>query len=265
VPLLRGRLLEDADNHRDQSVCVVDQAFAERYWPGGDPIGRRIALGAVWAEERAVIIVGEVANVKQKELSEIGYYGTVYFPYRNYNTITFSVVMRTSLSPASLGPTVQKAMLQLDPGLPLDDMKTMEVRIDESLTTRRSPAILAAVFAGVALLLAAIGTYGVLAYSVTQRQREIGVRMALGALPGQVLRQFLRLGGKLLLVGVAFGALGAWGAGRAMQSLLFEVGSQRTVIFFLTAAAMGIVVLFASFFPARRAARVSPMEALRCE
>jgi predicted permease len=265
IPLLRGRLLEDADNQRKQRVCVVDQAFAERYGPGADPIGRRIRNGGTFNDEEATTIVGVVASVKQKELAEAAGHGAVYFPYVNFSANYFSVVVRTSLPPAAIGSVVQKTILQLDPDLPMDDVRTMEARIDESLTARRSPAILAGIFAGVALLLAAIGTYGVLAYAVTQRQREIGVRMALGALPTQVLLQFLKLGATLLIVGIAFGALGAWGAGRAMQSVLFEVGPARPEIFALTAGVLGLVVLLASLLPSRRAARVSPLEALRAE
>lgn len=265
IPLVRGRFLEDADNQRQQRVCVVDQAFAERYWPGIDPIGRRLVTDVAWKEERATTVVGVVASVKQNELAEVAGHGAVYFPYANFTANSFVLVVRTSLPPASLAPTVQKAILQLDPELPIEDVRPMQVRIDESLIARRSPAILAGVFAGVALLLAAIGTYGVLAYAVTQRQREIGVRMALGALPQQVLAQFLRLGAKLLFAGIALGTLGAWGAGRAMQSVLVDVGSAREEIFALTAVVMGVVVLLATFLPSRRAARVSPMESLRAE
>lgn len=265
IPLVRGRLLEDADNQRKQRVCVVDQAFAERYWPGADPIGRRLTTGAAFKEDGATTVVGVVASVKQKELAETAGHGAIYFPYATFAANSFALVVRTSLPPTSLAATVRKTILQLDPELPIDDVRPMQARIDESLTARRSPAILAGLFAGVALLLAAIGTYGVLAYAVTQRQREIGVRMALGALPQQVLGQFLRLGGKLLLAGIALGALGGWVAGRAMQSVLFEVGPARAEIFALTALVLGIVVLLASLLPSRRAARVSPMEALRAE
>jgi ABC-type antimicrobial peptide transport system permease subunit len=164
-----------------------------------------------------------------------------------------------------LAPTVQKTILQLDPELPIDDLKPMQARIDDSLIARRSPAILAGIFAAVALLLAAIGTYGVLAYAVSQRRREIGVRMALGALPQQILAQFLGLGIRLLLGGIALGVLGAWAADRAMQSVLFGVGSVHPGVFAATAGVMIGVVFFALFIPARRAAHVNPTEALRAE
>jgi predicted permease len=265
IPLVRGRLLEDADNQRAQRVCVVDQAFADRYWPGGDPIGHRIGAGGVFKEENATTIVGVVASVKQTELAEPRGHGAIYFPYVAYNANFFSLIVRTSLPPASLATTVQKAILQLDPELPIDNLKPMQARIDDSLIARRSPAILAGIFAVVALLLAAIGTYGVLAYAVSQRRREIGVRMALGALPQQILAQFLRLGAKLLIVGLALGVLGAWGAGLLMQSVLFGVGALHIGVLAATAGVMLAVVFCAMLLPSRRAARVNPIDALRDE
>jgi predicted permease len=265
IPLRRGRFLEDADNQDKQRVCVVDQAFADRYWPGVDPIGRRLVSGDSFKEENATTVVGVVANVKQKELAEADDHGAVYFPYVNYAANNFVLVLRTSVPPATLGPLVQKTILGLDPFLTVDDVRPMQLRVDDSLVARRSPAVLAGIFAGVALLLAAIGTYGVLAYTVSQRRREIGVRMALGALPQQVLTQFLGLGAKVLVAGVALGALGAWAVERGIQGVLVDVSSARTEIFVITALLMGVVVLLAALLPSRRAARVSPMEALRTE
>jgi predicted permease len=265
IPLLRGRLLEDDDEHRPARVCVVDQAFADRYWPGADPIGRRLARDVTVNTDNATTVVGVVASVKQNELAETAGHGAVYFPYSAFNANYFSLLVRTQLPPASLAPTVQKTILQLDPELPIDDLKPMQARIDDSLIARRSPAILAGIFAAVALLLAAIGTYGVLAYAVSQRRREIGVRMALGALPQQILAQFLGLGIRLLLGGIALGVLGAWAADRAMQSVLFGVGSVHPGVFAATAGVMIGVVFFALFIPARRAAHVNPTEALRAE
>jgi len=265
IPLRAGRLFEDADNEREQRVCIVDQAFADRYWPGVDPVGRRLAVGPEFNEQEATTVVGVVANIKQNQLSDPDGYGAVYLPFRAWNPNGFALLVRTSLPPESLGPTLQKAILQLDPELPVDDLRTMEMRIDDTLLVRRSLAILGAVFAGVALTLAAIGTYGVLAYAVSQRRREIGVRMALGAMPGQILAQFLRLGLILLGVGLALGTVFAWIAGRLMQSQLFGVGAIHAGVIAVSAAVMVVVVLLATLLPSRRAARVNPIDALRDE
>ena len=154
-------------------------------------------------------------------------------------------------------------MLRLDPELPVDELKPMQTWVDDSMVSRRSPALLAGIFAAVALLLAAVGTYGVLAYAVNQRRREIGVRMALGAQPEQVLAQFLGLGAKLLLAGIALGALGAWGVGHAMHSMLYGLGVVHVGVLAGAALVMALVVLAATFLPSHRASRVSPIEALR--
>ena len=158
---------------------------------------------------------------------------------------------------------VRKAVLQIDPGIPVDDFRTLRSRIDDSLVARRSPAVLAGVFAMVALLLAAIGTYGVLSYAVAQRQREIGVRMALGAHPSQIRGQFLLIGVRLLVVGTVVGIAGAWLAGRAMQSILFNVPPFHAESLLATVAVMSVVALAACLLPANRATRVDPVVALR--
>lgn len=263
IPLIEGRFLDAADNHRDQKVCVVDADFAKRYWPGQSALGRRLANDPTFDEKQAYTIVGVVGSVKQTELAEQRAQGAVYYPYTHYASNFVYIAVRTAIEPASMAPMVQKTILRLDPELPVDALKPMQALVDQSLVPRRSPAVLAGVFAGVALILAAIGTYGVLAYAVSQRRREIGVRMALGALPQQVLGQFLGLGIRLLLVGTAIGCLGAWAVGRAMQSLLFGVGAVHLGVLAGTALLMLVVVLLATFLPSYRASRVSPIEALR--
>ena len=153
--------------------------------------------------------------MKQGDLTESHTTGTAYFPYvRTFNRDYF-LVARTSLAPDSLAVALRKLVRDTDPEIPLNDIRSMESRVDESLITRRSPALLTGIFATVALVLAAVGIYGVLSYAVSQRHREIGVRMALGALPKQVLAQFFSLGMKLLLMGTALGLIGAWAAGRS--------------------------------------------------
>jgi len=262
IPLIRGRLLEDADSHRKQRVCVVDQAFAEHYWPGSSPIGHRIAAGPDITPDNITTVVGEVAGVKQKELSETPGHGAVYFTYAAFNTPYFHILVRTPLPPSALASAIQREVLRLDPELPVDKLRPMQGLIDDSLVARRSPAILAGIFAAIALLLAAVGTYGVLAYSVSQRRREIGVRMALGALPRQVLAQFLGSGGVLLGAGVLLGMAGAWAVSAAMRKMLFGIENLPVAVLAATTAAMALVVFSAIMIPARRAARTDPIEAL---
>jgi ABC-type antimicrobial peptide transport system permease subunit len=173
--------------------------------------------------------------------------------------------MRTTQAPQLAGPAFRAAVLRVDPDIPVEDMKPMTAWIDQSLEGRRSPLMLAGIFAAVALVLAAIGIYGVLAYAVAQRRREIGVRMALGALPSQISTQFLSLGGRLVVAGSVIGAVGGWFTGRAMQKLLFGVGPGQPIVFLATAVVLASVALTACLLPAMRAARVPPMEALRSD
>jgi predicted permease len=265
VPLREGRFLEEADNHREQRVCVVDEDFAKRYWPNGGALGRRISNEPVFKAEEAFTIVGVVGRVKHNDLGDAVAQGAVYFPYRYYAPPGFYLAVRTASEPKAFASMLRLTVLRLDPELPVDDLRPMQSRIDESLIPRRSPTLLAGSFAAVALLLAAIGTYGVLAYAVAQRRREIGVRMALGAVPVQICRQFLGVGARLLLAGLALGGFGAWGVGRAMKSVLFDVSAMPASVIAATTAVMMIAVLLASWLPARRASKVDPIEALRYE
>ncbi|MFT3869418.1 MAG: ABC transporter permease [Nibricoccus sp.] len=263
IPLLRGRYLEDSDVRRTARVCVIDQAFAQRYWPEADPIGRKLTTGTSLTEQNAITIVGVVGEVKQGALTEEGGHGAVYFPIDG--AFSYSVLVRTALPPEALASAVRKAVLEIDPGQPVDDLRPLRSRIDDSLVARRSPAVLAALFSMVALLLAALGTYGVLAYAVDQRKREIGVRMALSAQPRQVLSQFMALGVGLLLAGLLLGVVGTWAAGFAMRSLLFGIGPMNLFVLLATASVILAVVFLALLLPSLRAARTNPVDALRAE
>jgi predicted permease len=265
IPLVRGRLLRADDAKNPTVTCVVDEAFANRYWPGQDPLGKRLEQNAVYEPGKGISVVGVVRSVKQTELAEPDGHGAVYFgfPDEDMNTMYFSLVVSSPLPAEVLAPMVSKAIQQIDPGLPLISFRSMDARIDETLVARRSPAVLAGIFAAVALLLATIGTYGVLSYAVAQRQREIGVRMALGALPSQVRNQFLSLGIRLVSAGMVIGIAGAWLAGRAMQSILFNVPAVQGATLVITILVMAVVALAACLLPAARAARVDPVVALR--
>jgi predicted permease len=266
IPLRQGRFLHSSDSHSKEQVVVVDEEFAHRYWPQGNAVGQRVCHYPKKADDSNVYtVVGVVGAVKHSDLTEKTSTGEVYFPFSRYFARNYFVVVRTAFPPETFAETLRTVVRQTDPELPVSDLRSMETRIDDSLVARRSPALLTAVFSAVALLLAAIGTYGVLSYAVAQRRREIGVRMALGARPQQVLAYFLGVGTRLLLAGVALGALGTWAAGRAMEIVLFGVGAFQAGVLATTVGVMMLVVLMACYIPARRAARVDPMVALRYE
>ena len=263
--LRAGRFLTADDSRRSARVCVVDEDFARYYWPDGKVLGQRLFEGSEEGKDAdAFTIVGVVGSVKQEGLTEDAAQGAIYYPYF-FNEDRLFVAVRTGVSPDSLALRLQEAVRQIDPDLPVNDIRSMETRIADSLATRRSPALLAVLFSGIALLLTAIGSYGVLSYAVAQRRREIGVRMALGARPEQIRSQFFSFGLRLLCFGTALGVLGAWLAGRAMQAVLFHVPALDFAVLGGATAVMAVVCLAACLLPSHRAARVSPMEALAAE
>jgi predicted permease len=265
IPLREGRFLTSADSHRPERVCVVDEDFARRYWPNGGALGQHLMHGSESDEAKLFTIVGVVGAIKQAELTETQGQGAIYLPYAYRDGASVFVVARTSQHPEAFAETLRKLVRATHPELAFDNIRSMETRITDSLIARRSPALLAGVFAGVALLLAAIGTYGVLSYVVAQRRREIGIRMALGAQRRQIGAQFLSMGLRLLAAGTILGVIGAWVAGKAMQSVLFGVPTLHLATLFGTALVLGVVSLVACLIPARRATKVDPMIALRAE
>ncbi|MBA3543221.1 MAG: ABC transporter permease [Chthoniobacterales bacterium] len=265
IPLREGRFLNSADSQRSERFCVVDEDFARRYWPNGGALGQRISQGNETEDAKLFTIVGVVGAVKQAELTETQGQGAVYLPFSYRDSNSVFVVSRTSQRPEAFAETLRKLVRAANPELAFDNIRSMDARVAESLVTRRSPALLAGIFAGVALLLAAIGTYGVLSYAVAQRQREIGIRMALGAQARQIGAQFLSLGVRLLAAGSALGLLGAWLAGRAMQSLLFDMPALPVAALLGPALVMTMVSLIACLIPTRRATKVDPAVALRAE
>lgn len=261
--LRSGRFLTPEDALRASPVCVVDEDFARYYWPNANAIGQRLWDGPEARKDAdAFTVVGVVSSAKQAGLTEDEAQGAVYYPYPFRIGDSFFVVARTSLPPESLGLTLQAVVRQIDPNIPVSDVRSMQTRITDSLVARRSPALLAGLFSGIALLLTAIGTYGVLSYAVAQRRREIGLRMALGAQAAQIRGQFLWLSLRLLSVGTILGLIGAWLTGRAMQAVLFHVPALNLSIFAAATSVMALVSLAACLLPSQRAARISPMEAL---
>ncbi len=264
IALREGRFLTADDSRRGNRVCVVDEDFARYYWPHGDALGQRLFEGSGEASDaQAFTVVGVVGNVKQAALTDDAAQGAVYYPYALRTDDNLFMVVRAIRSPDSLGLTLQRAVRQIDPQVPVNDIRSMDALVDESLAAQRSPALLTAVFSAIALLLTSIGTYGVLGYAVALRRGEIGIRMALGAQPRKIREQFLALALRLIIFGAMLGIFGAWLTGQAMRSLLFHVPPVDPPVLAWSAGCMAFVSLLACLLPSRRAARISPMETLR--
>jgi predicted permease len=265
IPLREGRLLTEDDVSQKRLVCLVDEEFARRHWPKGGAVGSRLVRPGAPSDGKVEYetIVGVVGSVKKVDLADRRDQASVYFPFPGWSA--FMVAVRTVQSAEGAASALRAAVQAADPSLVLYDLKTMESRIDESLQSRRTPLMFASVFGGFSLLLAAVGIYGVLAYSVAQRRREIGVRMALGAQPAQILRQFLGLGLGLLGIGIPIGVAGTLAAGQALRSMLFDVSPQSPLVMGACAILLAGAALPACLLPSRRAARVAPAEALRSD
>jgi len=264
VPLIAGREFRRADGAGAPKVAIVNEAFAKKFNLGRDAVGRRIGNRGD-KEGLDTQIVGLVQNAKYSEVKrEVP---PLFFrPYRQddrLGNITFYV--RTSLDPEQFLPNVPKVVAKLDANLPVEDLRTMPQQIRQNVFLDRMISVLSAAFAGLATLLAAIGLYGVLAYTVSQRTREIGLRMALGAAPSRVRGMVLRQVGIMTIVGGIIGLTAAIWLGRLAQSLLFEMKGYDPVVLVSAAAALSVVALGAGFVPAHRASQVDPMQALRYE
>jgi putative ABC transport system permease protein len=246
-------------------TAVVNESFAKHYWNGGTPIGKRIrhTLGerkpTDWIE-----VVGITRDEKHYGLEQEMKPG-VFLPLREIPVNWMNIVLRGSIEPQMLIPPAREILREMDADIPMYEVRTMTERLDRSLWARRAYSWLFAAFAGVALLLAAAGIYGVVSYAVSQRTQEIGIRMALGAQPGQVLREVLGGGMVLVSVGVVVGLVGAFWAVRLLQSLLFGVNSRDPMIYSAVVLGVVLVGLMANFVPARRAASIDPMRALHFE
>jgi predicted permease len=266
LSLIAGRFLTADDSRRSDRVCVVDEDFAHHYWPGSSAMGRLLWQGFHLPEQTVAAevftVVGIVGRTKQAGLTEDSAPGAIYYPYGHRADNAAYIAVRTVRPPESLALTLQNVVRQIDPDLPVNDIRSMETRIAGSLVTRRSPALVSGFFSAVALLLTAIGTYGVLSYAVSQRRREIGVRMALGARPEQIRTQFFLVALRLLVPGAVLGLAGALLTGRAMQTLLFQVSALNATVLTGAVCILGVVSVVACLLPSHRAARISPLEAL---
>src|SRR5277367_4468309 len=258
-----GRLLEDRDVESSQPVVVVNEFLAKRHWPGLDPTGKRLRLTG--SKEPWRTVVGVVKDIRERGLL-LEMKPAVYVPVTQVNRPGADyLIVRTSQDPASMVNALRGAVWAVDSERPVALIRTMDQLMEENVADRARPMMLLGIFAGLALILACIGVYGVLAYSVAQRTREIGVRMALGARPGDVTRMILGRGLKLSAIGLIAGVALAGALGALLRSLLFGVTPAAPFVYAGTAAALVIVALAACVIPAQRAARVDPVVALRNE
>jgi len=267
IPLRSGRLFTEGDTDRSPEVVLINEEAARRFFPGKDPVGEQIHLGVrlvsgVRSGDKT--IVGVVGDVKFGGL-DISSPPEVYLPYAQHPVDSLTVVVRTAGNPQAFIPIARGDVAAIDRDLPLAAVRTMDQVVGRSIAERRFTMVLLASFAGVAVLLAAVGVYGVLAYVVAQRTQEIGVRLAMGAAPRDVVRLFLREGALLSAAGVVAGLAGAVAAARALTSLVFGITTTDPATFAGVAAALAVVALAASYVPARRAARVDPAVALRTD
>lgn len=272
IPLKRGRDFTEYDNERSREVVVIDEALAERYWPGEDPIGThlRVTYDGEPAP-REVEVIGIVGNVKHVGLDDEPT-ATFYAPFLqipehsvSFFTVNMSLTIRTASEPLALATLVRQEVKAVDKDVPASNIRTMDQFLSASVAPRRFNVQLLTIFAVTALLLAIIGIYAVISYSVANRTQEIGIRMALGARPLDVLKLVVGHGLKLVIIGVLVGLAGAYVLTRAVSALLFGVGSADLATFAITPLALMIVALVACYIPARRAARVDPANALRAQ
>jgi predicted permease len=262
VPLLSGRYFTPQDHQGTELVAIIDTVLAHQYWPGKNPVGEHIGFGTKgpW-----YTVVGLVAHARASSLESDTNEGTYYFETAQTPQLSTAVVVRSSRSPEDLKGDIAAAVRSVDSGIPIYDVKSMELRVDESLVGRRFVVMLLTTFAGLALLLAALGLYGVISYSVRLRTRELGVRMALGAQRGNVLQLVLLQGMRLAVIGIVCGVLAAIALGRIFTSLLFQVGVLHAIPWIVAIGVLFAVVSLATYLPARRAASIEPVQALRTE
>lgn len=262
IPLLRGRAFTSGDDAHAPGVVIIDRVLAERYWPTTDPIGQTI-LGGDGPGDTRWTVVGVVASAKSQSLENPITKETLYFPFAQAPDAYATLVVKTELPPESLLAPVRAAMAAVDSEQPLFDVKTLAARVEESLVARRAPMALLSLFSAVALLLAGLGVYGVLAFSVAQRTSEFGIRLALGATSRDIAALVLRQASLLIATGIALGLAGYLALSRIVERLLFGVSASDPLALILAPALLAMVALVASLWPARRATRVDPITALR--
>ncbi len=264
ISLLRGRTFDARDSDTAPPVAIVDECLAQTYWPSQDPVGKRIHPGGLQSKAPWATVVGVVRHVRNRTLESRSRV-EVYWPQNQRPSGAMTLAVLTSGNPMSLVPTIQREVSAIDPDLPVYKVSSMTEVMGDSLQRRRLALILLAGFAGLALLLAAVGIYGVTSYGVAQRHKEIGLRMALGADRGDVLGMLIRSGMATIVLGLGLGLVMALSLTRLMSGLLFSVRPWDPVALSGAAALLMLAALLAIFLPARRATKVNPMVALRYE
>jgi predicted permease len=269
IPLVSGRDFTDRDGSGAPVVAIVNQEFVKRYFPNENPIGRRIALG--WEQDTATTggnmtlggeIVGVVGNVKRRGLSQ-EIFPETYASFMQPTFSVFSVVVRSTSDPSTVMSAVRAQMREVDPDLPLSELRQLQELVSQSVSRPRFYTTLLGVFAAIALILAAVGIYGVISYAVSLRTRELGIRIALGATGRHVSGLVLQQGVTLAVAGVLLGGAGAYWLTRLLSKLLFGVTATDPLTFFGVAGLLTLVAAVASYVPARRAGKVDPLLAMR--
>jgi predicted permease len=258
IPLLRGRNFTEQEVQNSELVLIVDKQLADQNFPNEDPLGKRLFTGMGHHYQ----IIGVVSDVRHSSLADPPS-ATMYFPTRNSGRMNLAI--RTQGDPLSLVGAVRKQVHALDPDQPISAVRLMSDWVHSSAAASRYRTVLLSLFAALALVLAAIGIYGVMSYSVAQRTHEIGVRMALGARSFDVVKLVVRQGMILVLIGVVLGLASAFALTRVMSSLLFQVTTTDPITFAAVAALLTLVAFIACYVPARRATKVDPLVALRYE
>ena len=264
IPLLSGRVYDSRDGADAQKVAIVNQVFVKRFFADGNALGKRVGFGCEEKERLCRTIVGVVGNIRQESITD-AVTPEIYVPFAQMRLNGMTLMVRTASDPLSLARSVRSEVLAIDKNQPIHDVKTLAQRIDEAVAVSRSLMVLFTAFALLALVLGAVGIYGIVSYSVTQRTHEIGIRMALGARAGNVLSLIMKNGLALVLAGIVIGVGGAFALTRFLTTLLFEVTPTDRFTFLVVSLVFFVIAMVASLIPALRATRVNPIVALRYE
>jgi predicted permease len=261
IPLVAGRVFNSGDQAKTQQVAIVDETLARDYWPGQDPLGKQLEL----QKDKPITIVGVVKHARVSSLEQDNKEGFYYLPFAQSPDREMEIVVRTRANAASMADAIRHAVRQVDSNQAVYGLQTLEQSIDKSLVSRRFIVVLLSTFAGLALLLSALGLYGVISYGVHMRMRELGIRMALGASRSDVLALVLRRGMEMAAAGLVVGLIATFLAGRVLSSMLFATHLFQPLPLLATSALLAATVLLASYLPARRASKLDPMRTLRDE